>query len=709
MKRFLWTAAAVAVVAAGAAAEEPLLNVDIWIGWDNCYRPMEWTPVTIGITGRLARAFDGLVTVRGPQDEMTNMTVSDTFVLTPGQPQHIPLVTKLAFAADKCEVRIVDRGSNRTVASIKRELFRSGGFGNRQRGLKVVERNDLFIGAVGARPFGLPGLPRYSNCQTSGQSGQVYLASELVRMMPWDWTGYASLDLLILCNLRWEQMTPRQCQALAQWVSNGGKLLVVLGANALPAKHPIRTLLPFSIGKEVQIPLDANTLDDMGAVVDDARPVTVRPLAARPGAVVLAKENLFTEHMLFGRALVGFGQVGVLATDFAALKVRHEDRAAKFWVARIGAMLGDGGSRRGWRGIEFHEGGEADEDDNNLYHHEISPAAQSSNAVLQHLLDIPELRPLHIGWVILLLALLAVLLGPVDYLVLKRMDRQPLTWVTSAACIVLFTVGAYYGVHALRSGEMQVRSVSVLDAIQGQPVTWDTTYAGLFAPRSDEYRLDGLRPDQWWSGTAPIEENLYAYGRKLATREIYCVQRDGSNLPASLPINIWTMQCLMNESPQPQAPIRVRIDPGRDRTTVRVVNLADRPILRGVVYFSDGREKSFDAVAAKDRRILTVPNDARVSSRRRRRARKRRETAYGLPYEYSGHSSFGRDRNAAYLARGVAQRTRGISAYLKHGAAVVQVEYDQSPVGFTVVDKDCTYNHIRLVRVVVLPEEQGET
>ena len=28
---------------------EPIFNVDCFFGWDNCYRPMHWTPVNVGI------------------------------------------------------------------------------------------------------------------------------------------------------------------------------------------------------------------------------------------------------------------------------------------------------------------------------------------------------------------------------------------------------------------------------------------------------------------------------------------------------------------------------------------------------------------------------------------------------------------------------------------------------------------------------------
>jgi len=42
-----------------AAARPPEFNVDLLCGWDGCYRPMEWTPVEIGVNSDLTEPFEG--------------------------------------------------------------------------------------------------------------------------------------------------------------------------------------------------------------------------------------------------------------------------------------------------------------------------------------------------------------------------------------------------------------------------------------------------------------------------------------------------------------------------------------------------------------------------------------------------------------------------------------------------------------------------
>jgi hypothetical protein len=66
-------------------------------------------------------------------------------------------------------------------------------------------------------------------------------------MVPWDWTGFVPLDLLILYDPDWSLFNRQQLNAIVQWISNGGKLLLVLGSHPLAPANPIAELLPFEL------------------------------------------------------------------------------------------------------------------------------------------------------------------------------------------------------------------------------------------------------------------------------------------------------------------------------------------------------------------------------------------------------------------------------------------------------------------------------
>jgi hypothetical protein len=349
------------------------------------------------------------------------------------------------------------------------------------------------------------------------------------------------------------------------------------------------------------------------------------------------------------------------------------------------------------RTIEFIGDAENGSDESarvaSAHHYQVGRAQTGINAVMEYLYAIAEMRPLSIWWVILLLTALAFLLGPVDYNVLKRLGRLPLTWLTCAMWIILFTVGAYYGVQALRGGKMQFRVVSVLDGID-DGCAWSTAYCGMFAPRSDDYRLEGLQENQWWSGIAPTGDNIYARHREAGSRNIYCSQQDGYNRVDSLPVNIWTIQCLLSESPLPQLPLEAEVHRNGNEIIVSIINRSDSPINRGYVLFGNDRVFDFDQVPA----LASKEFQGSLSHRRSWNSR-----------DAERYRSVRFNCEKAFFARGCLQRTQAMRAYLASGAAAVCAEYENVPLSFAVKNRSCDYSQVQLVRLVVFPEEGALT
>ena len=681
----------VLVTLASLCPAKERFNVDISIGWGGCYRPMQWTPVDVGISSNLTRAFEGTVKISAAQDELTGMTINQSFVLTQDLPKTLPLVTKFAYAVDTCRLSIFDGDGKPRW----RYNYSLGDYSGAQLTLKTVKDNDLLIGIVGRRVFGLSDLPRHSICSTKDRGpGRVYLESKLPWLLPWDWTGYSSLDLLILYDPDLSSITPDRAKAISQWVSNGGRLLLVLGGNPIPPEHPLAKILPFEFGEPEQTVIPPAMLSKWNFRSDNQTPVVVWPVRSKNNSSLCEMKFYQTAKPLFATDFLGFGRVGVLSFDPSALKAIKPENAARFWVEHFSALLDNG--RQEHRQIQFGtSAGDRQDGMNDYVSYEPGTSGQAINHVVDHLQKIRELRPLSIWWVILMLAGLAFLLGPIDYLVLKRLGRLPLTWITSACYIIVFTLVAYYGVLALRAGEMQLRAVSVVDAIEDSEHIWRTTYSGLFAPASDEYHLNDLRKNQWWSAVSPREEAYYGRGARMGSRHIYCTQRDGGNLPTALPISIWTMQCLICESPGQKLPIKAQVQRKGQQLVLSIENNSDRPIERGYVRLGGNLRMEFGSVPPGQSRQfqdkLTKTRDwSTVLSSRARREFDR------MP------SGFRPD--TTYFAQGTFCRTRGIEAYLEKGAAVVCVRYTNADLSFGLAGRTWDEKHSELVRLVVFPK-----
>jgi len=95
----------------------------------------------------------------------------------------------------------------------------------------------------------------------------------------------------------------------------------------------------------------------------------------------------------------------------------------------------------------------------------------------------------------------------------------------------------------------------VVDGISGFNNNWATYYSGLFAPNSADYRLEGLSEGQWCPGWRRRRILCSAAGdRKLLAGYLFR-QLDGKNHPSSVPVSIWTMQCLLTEWPIEKMPV----------------------------------------------------------------------------------------------------------------------------------------------------------
>jgi hypothetical protein len=689
------------------------LNVDVFWGWGGCYRPMEWMPVEVGITSTAAEPFGGTLFISAPQDGLNTMNIRHSFALTPSLPLHIPLVAKLAFASPQSNVSIVDE-HDRTQWSYSFELWN---FSRQNSPLTVVNEDDILIGVVGYRKFGLSTLSEGIVSKSTKNYGTVYIKDKIARMVPWDWTGFVSLDLLILYDPDWSLFNKQQLNAVAQWVSNGGKLLIILGSNQMLADNPLSRELAFEIQQARQMTISADALKSLDLNSGKDETTVCYLIRQKPDANFVQMTARNEDGCLFARARVGFGRVGILGFDPSTLSDNQNANSVQFWLNIIKSIIDEEDTDQGRqdsseRGMRSSAGSRYDfatdrtiivKDEQRKdelgpdrnYFYSIGIAQAGNNAVMEHLYHISQLRPLSIWWVILLLIVFALLLGPIDYLVLKRFDRLPLTWVTSCCWILVFSVGAYYGVAAIRGGRMTLRVVSVLDGIAGSGHNWATFYSGLFASSSANYKLDGLSEKQWWSGLAPSEEQLYAYRQEIVGRNIYFEQSDGKNHPFSVPVNIWTMQCLLSEQPVEKMPVDAAVFVEGEKLTVKIDNMSSVPIRDGYVLLSNNRAFNFGTVAANTSKELTgslIPfNGWRTDNLR-------------LAYSYYSDSPFSFNKENAFFAQGVLPRTRAINYYLQHGAAAVCLEFEGAAVPFKIKGRSYETDHIQLVRLVVMPQ-----
>lgn len=690
-------------------------NITVTPGWNLYYRPGKWMPLyfQIKIENPTDPAYEAVMSVTCQQDSITKMNVAKPVLVTKDLPLELAMVVKTEARSNSLDIQALMRQGNSVRWDDNVGV---------NRGLIPLKPQDMLIAlAKGTGMVSSVGQLRDLVAEPPADSdpdgdvnsaqprmpapmpGKIAVALQFPEKLPDDWAAYDAVDLLVLQDVNWSQMTYLKQKAIAQWVRRGGRLLIVMGTNPMPDGHQLAALLPFRIGqlrtqtigreqliswnlRDREMPKRMTTSwkasdqtelpywDLSAAAATGWDKEAFLPVRGTPPGVPWA---------VFGQ--VGFGHVGVLAFNPDALTTSAGD-ALPIWKWVIGSFAPPG------RQQYVPDSGQG-------VH---SPNDNATDSVVGHLLAIPELRPLSIWWVIGLLSALAMLLGPIDYFILKKLDRLPWTWITSTVIIVLFSVGAWYGVQKIRGGTLQVRVVSVLDGVQG-PQDREVKgaanyYGGIFAPDSDRYLLgDPTRKDrdpnetQWWSAISPKQNNEFGDSSSITSRSFDCKQTDDGNLIDGVPISIWSMQCLLNEAQDVRIPLQVRIEKlqGGDMKVI-VTNLSDKEIVGGEVRTGRDRGFALGRIPAQGTEVFEKPLEELP--------------AWQPPT--STESTFSPE--VAYFAEGTAQRTEAIRQMLAKGAAVVCVRYDNAPVPFEVAKRNNDLAHIQMVRMVVWPTEARE-
>jgi hypothetical protein len=117
-------------------------------------------------------------------------------------------------------------------------------------------------------------------------------------------------------------------------------------------------------------------------------------------------------------------------------------------------------------------------------------------------LRLPSLNLPSTGIVLAFLLLYVLVIGPINYLVLRRMRRLEWAWLSVPLVVLVFSCGLYAVGAGLRGGQSQLSQAAIVQGAEGQSRAFATGFVGLFSPRRASYTV-GF-PAQTLVGGAPV-------------------------------------------------------------------------------------------------------------------------------------------------------------------------------------------------------------
>lgn len=427
----------VLVLPARPVAAAPAVRLSASVHFGGNYRVAEWVPVTVSLANDGPNV-TGDVTVQAVSTSGSGSTPYFQRVELPTRSQKALTLYTLA-PSYTTELRVSFRSGKEVV-----ETLTSVRALKANQRLIVVISDEARTGSAVASSL----LAAYGN--------RVETVAVGPEELPANSYGLGSVGAIVLNDATTGRLGDDQRRALAAWVARGGHLVVTGGASWRKTFEGLGDLPPL-------LPGDSRTVTGLGGLARFAGGA-----GGPAGDFVVATGDLtagasrLVEHD--GVALVaargwGHGTVTSLAFDPATPSFLSWRDAGPFWD-RLALNAAPVDSLQ----HAFTSGG---------------GAASSVESIVRNL---PSLA-LPPTWLLLLVMLLfTMLVGPVNYLVLRKLDRRELGWVTVPALTLLFAAGIYGVGAGLRGGSVIANTVSVVRIAPAARLADVQSVYGIFSP-----------------------------------------------------------------------------------------------------------------------------------------------------------------------------------------------------------------------------------
>ena len=260
-------------------------------------------------------------------------------------------------------------------------------------------------------------------------------------------------------------LTEQQRRSLERWVAAGGQLIVLGGPDWQARTAAFGTLLPVTRLAS----LDGSSATAFAAWAGAKPPGGTASITASvgdltPGAISLVDNG--SGHALMAAISRGAGRVGFIGIDLATTPFRSWAGGPLLWTR----LLPDNRIAEQFGGV-----GPADED--------------VANVMTQALANLPSLAVPPAELLLAVIVGYILLIGPLSYLVLRRIDRRELAWVVAPILVLVFS-GVSYGIGAsMKGSQIIVNQIAMVRSSTDGTAASVSTYAGIFSPTRATYDL----------------------------------------------------------------------------------------------------------------------------------------------------------------------------------------------------------------------------
>ncbi len=440
-----------------AFAEE---QISVEAGYQGFFRPGEWTPVTLLVQRKAESAEDtqGTFSVYSQPLEGDSRIYSREVNL--GVQQRIRTTLNVQISQDaQCRIQYKTRNSE-----FVQELA-----GNYLNPLMPYERLILMVNRGG-----------YTMPKPSINIASTRIAHVQPEQLPEMWQALESVDLIIFAQDPSPDLAAEKRSALLDWLRLGGRILCIGGASTSSYKDSfLAPVLPVTCDGTRELTFQSSS-----------------KTAIFPASIMNLKVGAFAPWSQDGTPLIARWSVGKGEVVFSAVNLEDVATYAPNASAVWDAMMYDPGARPG-RGF-------AERVVTQRVDFAFGDAARLPSVML----------------VLILLGTYTIIVGPVNFYLLKKQRRLELAWLTIPAIVAVFSILTYLIGSSTKGGKTILREMDFIAASANEPVARMEKFASLFAPRKRTYTLQPgeqggmLTSFSTWNNDSPSSINFTPFGRR---------------------------------------------------------------------------------------------------------------------------------------------------------------------------------------------------
>lgn len=529
------------LVAVSTGALHGKIQFDVFPGFDSVARGGGWFPVVIEVFND-GPSFDAVVELG--QGQMN---------LAPSRfPVELPQNTRKRLVLPLF-------ASGQGIQMVEARLLDADGKLRADNGQRVTQLGwENFL--LGAAPQGFSGMPSFP--EVAGRNNEFQ--PRAVRMsigqgmegFPDNPIVLGSLNAIYLNTAKALELKEPQVEALLAWLHAGGHLIVAVDQPTdVTSTAWLRDLLPVEVSGLGNRPVGKALTDWLkggrapgvntglsftglpaplpvvnhgpssgedpfaGREADPAFQISSMPVA---GFRVRAGETLAeTEGVpLMVGAVKGRGVVTAVAFNPERDPVRSWKERPWFWAKLSGVP------RELLNKSDFNAWG-----------------GRGIDGIFGAMVETRQVRKLPVGVLVLLLLVYLVVIGPVDQMWLKKINRPMLTWITFPAYVVLFSVLIYYIGFRLRAGKTEWSELQVVDVYprSGDVVLRGYNFGSVYSPANDNY------PMAVEAGTALLRPEFQGFWGNGSSGARIGVKATSKGLTADVDVPVWSSQLVVGE------------------------------------------------------------------------------------------------------------------------------------------------------------------